>query len=155
MRLNELDVRDRAIVRSLQEDGRLTNVELAERVNLSPSACLRRIRNLEQSGLIDRYTMLLDQKACGMTGNAFVNITLNQQGRAALDEFEAAIADIPEILECYLIAGGSDYILRVVYSDAADFERIHMEILTQLPGVTRIQSTLALRTVKKTTALPV
>ncbi len=155
MRLNELDTRDRAIVRLLQEDGRLSNVELADRVNLSPSACLRRIRNLEQSGLIDRYTMLLDQKACGMTGNAFVNITLNQQGRATLDEFEAAIADIPEILECYLIAGGSDYILRVVYSDAADFERIHMEILTQLPGVTRIQSTLALRTVKKTTALPV
>ena len=155
MRLSELDTRDRAIVRLLQEDGRLSNVELADRVNLSPSACLRRIRNLEQSGLIDRYTMLLDQKICGMTGNAFVNITLNQQGRATLDEFEAAIADIPEILECYLIAGGSDYILRVVYSDAADFERIHMEILTQLPGVTRIQSTLALRTVKKTTALPV
>jgi len=155
MRLNELDARDRAIVRLLQEDGRLSNVELADRVNLSPSACLRRIRNLEQSGLIDRYTMLLDQKTCGMTGNAFVNITLNQQGRATLDEFEAAIVDIPEILECYLIAGGSDYILRVVYTDAADFERIHMEILTQLPGVTRIQSTLALRTVKKTTALPV
>lgn len=151
----ELDVRDRAILISLQQDGRLSNVDLAERVNLSPSACLRRIRILEQSGLIDSYAMLLDQKACGMPGNAFVHITLNQQGRAALDEFEAVIGDIPEILECYLIAGGADYILKVVYSDAADFERIHMEILTQLPGVTRIQSTLALRTVKRTTALPI
>ncbi len=151
----ELDGRDRAILLALQQDGRLSNVDLAEHVNLSPSACLRRIRLLEQRGLIEGYAMLLDPKACGMPGNAFINITLNQQGRAALDEFEAAIADIPEILECYLIAGGSDYILRVVYSDAVDFERIHMEILTQLPGVTRIQSTLALRKVKKTTALPI
>ena len=155
MQTLELDARDRAIILSLQEDGRLSNVDLAEKVNLSPSACLRRIRQLEQSGLISGYAMLLDQKACGMPGSAFVNITLNQQGRAALDEFEAAITGYPEILECYLIAGGSDYILKVVYSDAADFERIHMEILTQLPGVTRIQSTLALRTVKKTTVLPV
>jgi DNA-binding Lrp family transcriptional regulator len=155
MQTIELDARDRAILTSLQQDGRLSNVELAEMVNLSPSACLRRIRMLEQSGLIEGYAMLLDQKACGLPGNAFISITLNQQVRAALDEFEAAIADIPEILECYLIAGGSDYILRVVYSDAADFERIHMEILTQLPGVTRIQSTLALRKVKKTTALPI
>jgi len=151
----DLDARDRAILVSLQQDGRLSNVDLAERINLSPSACLRRIRILEQSGLIDNYTTMLNQKACGMPGNAFVHITLNQQGRAALDEFEAEIGDIPEILECYLIAGGSDYILKVVYSDAVDFERIHMEILTQLPGVTRIQSTLALRTVKKTTALPI
>lgn len=155
MQTLDLGGRDRAILDVLQKDGRLSNVELAEQVNLSPSACLRRIRLLEQSGLIEGYAMLLDQKSCGLPGNAFVNITLDQQVRAALDKFEAAIADVPEILECYLIAGGSDYILRVVYSDAADLERIHMEILTQLPGVTRIQSTLTLRTVKKTTALPI
>ncbi len=154
MRLEEIDTKDRAILRCLQGDGRLSNVELAEKVNLSPSACLRRIRLLEHSGLIDRYALLLDQKACGMPGNAFVAITLNQQGRSSLDAFEAAIVDIPEIMECHLIAGGSDYMMRVVYSDAADLERIHTEILTLLPGVTRIQSTLALRTVKKTTALP-
>lgn len=155
MRLADIDPKDRAILRLLQADGRLTNVQIAERVNLSPSACLRRIRILEQSGLIDRYAMLLDQKACGMPGNAFISITLNQQGRAALDEFEAAIGDVPEIMECHLIAGGSDYLMRVVYSDAADLERIHMEILTQLPGVVRVQSTLTLRTVKRTTALPI
>ncbi len=155
MQILDLDRRDRAILLALQEDGRLSNVDLAERVNLSPSACLRRIKILEQGGLVDGYAMLLDQKSCGLPGNAFVNITLDQQGRAALDKFEAAIVGVPEILECYLIAGGSDYILRVVYSDAADLERIHMEILTQLPGVTRIQSTLTLRTVKKTTALPI
>jgi DNA-binding Lrp family transcriptional regulator len=154
MRLEDLDTKDRAVLRWLQVDGRLTNVELAERVNLSPSACLRRIRLLEQSGLIDQYAMLLDQKACGMPGNAFISITLNQQGRAALDEFEAAVVDVREIMECHLIAGGSDYLMRVVYSDAADLERIHTEILTQLPGVMRVQSTLTLRTVKKTTALP-
>ncbi len=154
MQTTNLDAKDRAILRDLQADGRLSNVELAERVNLSPSACLRRIRILEQSGLISHYAMLLDQRACGMPGNAFVSITLNQQGRAALDEFESAIDAIPEIMECHLIAGGSDYLMRVVYSDAADLERIHTEILTQLPGVFRINSTLALRTVKKTTALP-
>ena len=155
MQHRELDKLDRAILLALQTDGRLSNVDLAERVNLSPSACLRRIKTLEQGGLVDGYAMLLDQKGCGLPGNAFVNITLDQQRRAALDEFEDAISDVPEIMECYLIAGGSDYILRVVYSDAADLERIHMEILTQLPGVTRIQSTLALRTVKKTTVLPI
>jgi Lrp/AsnC family leucine-responsive transcriptional regulator len=150
-----LDDRDRMILRLLQREGRLSNVELAERVALSPSACLRRVKLLEEGGLIARYVMLLDEKAAGLAGVAFVLVTLDQQGRAALDRFEAAVSRHPEIMECYLLAGTADYMIRVAYADSADFERIHTEILTQLPGVVRVQSTLALRTVKKTTALPV
>jgi DNA-binding Lrp family transcriptional regulator len=99
--------------------------------------------------------MLLDEKVAGLPGTAFVLVTLDQQGRAALDAFEAAIQRHPEVTECCLLAGAADYMVRVAYADSADFERIHTEILTQLPGVVRVQSTLALRTVKKTTALPV
>jgi Lrp/AsnC family leucine-responsive transcriptional regulator len=152
---SSLDIRDRAILRLLQEDGRLTNVDLAERVNLSPSACLRRVKLLEERGLIARYVMLLDERAAGLPGVAFVLVTLDQQGRGALETFEAAIQRHPEVTECCLLAGAADYMVRVAYADAADFERIHTEILTQLPGVVRVQSTLALRSVKKTTALPV
>ena len=150
-----LDERDRAILRLLQHDGRLTNLELAQRINLSPSACLRRVKLLEDSGLVARYVLLLDEDQAGLPGTAFVLVTLDQQGRAALDAFEAAIHDHPEITECCLLAGAADYMVRVVYADAADFERVHTDILTQLPGVTRVQTTLALRTVKRTTALPV
>jgi Lrp/AsnC family transcriptional regulator, leucine-responsive regulatory protein len=155
MPIIEMDARDRAILRVLQEDGRLTNSELADRVGLSPSACLRRVRILEESGLVAGYAMILDQKACGLPGTAFVFITLDQQGRQALDAFEDAIRAVPEIPECHLLAGQSDYLVRVVYRDAADLERIHTEILTRLPGVMRVNSTMALRQVKRTTALPV
>jgi Lrp/AsnC family transcriptional regulator, leucine-responsive regulatory protein len=150
-----LDERDRAILRLLQEDGRLANADLAMRINLSPSACLRRVKLLEERGLISRYVMLLDEKKAGLSGTAFVLVTLDQQGRAALDTFEEAIQKHPEVTECCLLAGAADYMVRVAYADSADFERIHTEILTQLPGVVRVQSTLALRTVKRTTALPV
>jgi Lrp/AsnC family leucine-responsive transcriptional regulator len=155
MRIDELDDRDRAILRELMRDGRLSNVDLAARVNLSPSACLRRVRLLEESGLIAGYVMLVDPEAAGLAGAAFVSVTLDQQGRAALDRFEAEARRHPEIMECYLLAGAADYLLRVAFSDARDFERIHTDILTRLPGVSRVQSTLALRTVKKTTALPI
>lgn len=149
------DERDRTILRILQENGRITNAELAERVHLSPSACLRRVKQLEENGLIGGYTMLLDAKAAGFPGTAFVMIALDQQGRGALDAFEAEVMRHPEILECHLLAGAHDYLVRVAYRDSADLERIHAEILTQLPGVTRVQSTLTLRTVKRTTALPI
>ena len=154
MRVDEIDDRDRAILRALMSDGRLSNIELAERVNLSPSACLRRVRWLEESGLIAGYVMLLDPDVAGLSGAAFVSVTLEQQGRATLDRFEHDVSRHAEIIECYLLAGAADYLLRVAFRDARDFERIHTEILTQLPGVSRVQSTLALRTVKKTTALP-
>ena len=151
----ELDTLDRAILRELQRNGRLTNAELAERIGLSASACLRRVRLLEERGLIASYAAILSQRTCGLPGTAFIHISLEQQGRAALDAFERSVAQVPEILECHLLAGQSDYLVRVVYRDADDLERIHTESLTQLPGVTRVQSTLTLRTVKKTTALPI
>jgi DNA-binding Lrp family transcriptional regulator len=155
MRLDDLDDRDRAILRELMRDGRLANVDLAERVHLSPSACLRRVRLMEEGGLIAGYVMLVDPDAAGLAGAAFVSVTLDQQGRAALDRFEKDVERHPEIIECYLLAGTSDYLIRVAFRDARDFERIHTDILTRLPGVSRVQSTLALRTVKKTTALPI
>jgi len=155
MRLDEIDDRDRAILRELMRDGRISNVELSDKVHLSPSACLRRVRILEESGLIAGYVMLLDPIAAGLAGAAYVSVTLDQQGRATLDRFEADVRRHPEIIECYLLAGAADYLLRVAFRDARDFERIHTDILTQLPGVSRVQSTLALRTVKKTTALPI
>jgi Lrp/AsnC family transcriptional regulator, leucine-responsive regulatory protein len=155
MRFSDLDDRDLAILKSLQADGRLTNAALADAVNLSPSACLRRVNALEQSGFIAGYVMLLDEKATGFPGAAFVSVTLDQQGRQALEQFEAAVARYPEILECHLLAGSADYLVRIAYRDTSDFERIHRDILTQLPGVFRVQSTLSLRTVKKTTALPI
>jgi Lrp/AsnC family transcriptional regulator, leucine-responsive regulatory protein len=151
----ELDARDRSILRILQGDATITNAELAEKVHLSPSACLRRVGQLHESGLIRASVTLLDEKITGFTGTAFIFVTLDQQGRQSLDEFEAAVATYKEIQECYLLAGTADYLLRVVYSDTEDFERIHRAIVTRLPGVVRVQSTLALRTVKRTTALPI
>lgn len=153
--LIELDDRDRLILRLLQGEGRLSNAELAERVALSPSACLRRVRLLEESGLISRYVMLLDEARVGLPGVAFVQVTLDQQGRGALDAFERAALQHDEILECYLLAGAADYLVRIAYRDSADLERIHTAVLTRMPGVVRVHSTLALRTVKKTTALPI
>jgi Lrp/AsnC family transcriptional regulator, leucine-responsive regulatory protein len=150
-----LDDLDRAILRELMRNGRVTNAELAERVHLSPSACLRRVRALEEAGVVDSYVTLLDAAKAGLAGSAFVFVTLEQQGRAMLDAFEREARRRPEITECYLLAGTADYLLRIVFRDSRDFERIHTEILTQMPGVSRVQSTLPLRTVKKTTVLPI
>jgi DNA-binding Lrp family transcriptional regulator len=155
VRTGDLDDLDRAILRELMRDGRMTNVELAERVHLSPSACLRRVRALEDRGVVESYVALLDAARAGLTGAAFVFVTLEQQGRAMLDAFERDARRHPEITECYLLAGTADYLLRIVFRDSRDLERIHTEILTQLPGVSRVQSTLSLRTVKKTTVLPI
>jgi len=150
-----LDDLDRAILRELMRNGRVTNAELAERVHLSPSACLRRVRALEETGVVDSYVTLLDAAKAGLAGSAFIFVTLEQQGRALLDAFEREARRHPEITECYLLAGTADYLLRIVFRDSRDFERIHTEILTQMPGVSRVQSTLPLRTVKKTTVLPI
>jgi DNA-binding Lrp family transcriptional regulator len=155
VRTEQLDDIDRAILREMMRDGRITNADLAERVHLSPSACLRRARALEESGVIDRYVALIDGDKAGLAGAAFVFVTLEQQGRAMLDAFERDVRRHAEITECYLLAGVADYLLRVVFRDSRDFERIHTDILTQLPGVSRVQSTLPLRTVKKTTELPI
>lgn len=151
----KLDRTDRTILTELQRDGRLSNRELAETVHLSESACLRRVRALEDAGVIDRYAALISQSKVGLPGNVFVSITLNRQEQADLAAFEEAVKRVPEVMECYLMTGAQDYLLRVVVSDAADFERLHSQHLTRLPGVARVQSSFALRTVRKSTELPV
>jgi len=148
-----LDAIDRAILTALQRNGRLSNVQLAEQVGLSESACLRRVRQLEEAGVIDRYVMLVDPQAVGRAGTVFVRITLEGQQAERLAAFEAAVRRVPEVMECYLISGDFDYLLRICVSSANDYMRIH-ETLTSLPGVLRVQSSFALRTVHRTTELP-
>jgi Lrp/AsnC family leucine-responsive transcriptional regulator len=150
-----IDRFDRAILAELQRDGRISNVQLAGKVNLSESACLRRVRALEQAGLIQRYVALLDQKKVGLSGTVFVHIALRREEQSELAAFEKAVKSIPQVMECYLMTGEFDYLLRVVVSDMADFERLHNEALTRLPGVARVNSSVAIRTVTKRTELPV
>lgn len=150
----DLDAKDRAILAALQADGRLSNVDLAGRVNLSPSACLRRVRLLEEAHVIDGYAALVDPAAVGVPGNVFAEITLASQQQHDLDVFEDAVRAVPEIMECYLVTGDYDYLLRVVARDTVDYERIHHQHLTKLPGVARVKSSFTLRTVTKKSALP-
>jgi DNA-binding Lrp family transcriptional regulator len=152
MRLDRLD---KLILAELQRDGRLTNRDLAERANLSESACLRRVRGLEEAGVIDRYAALVNQAKVGLPGNVFVSITLNRQEQADLLAFEEAVRRVPEVMECYLMTGQQDYLLRVAVCDPTDFERLHSQHLTRLPGVARVQSSFALRTVRKSSELPI
>jgi Lrp/AsnC family transcriptional regulator, leucine-responsive regulatory protein len=149
-----LDRFDRAILQVLQTEGRISNTELAQRVNLSESACLRRVRALEQTGLIERYAAILNQHKAGLPVNVFVNITLDRQDEPDLRKFEESVRKIPEVMECYLMTGDYDYTLRVVVADTADFERVHSKHLTRLPGVARVHSSFALRTVQKARELP-
>jgi DNA-binding Lrp family transcriptional regulator len=150
----KLDRTDQAILAELQRDGRLSNRDLADKVHLSESACLRRVRALEEAGVIDRYAALVSQTKVGLPGNVFVSITLNRQEQGDLAAFEEAVKRVPEVMECYLMTGAQDYLLRVVVSDTADFERLHSQHLTRLPGVARVQSSFALRTVRKGAELP-
>ena len=150
----QLDAIDRHILRALQGDGRLANVDLAARVHLSPSACLRRVRALEEAGVIERYTMLVNPEAVGIPGVVFAEIMLESQQQLDLDRFEAAVREVPEIMECYLVTGEYDYVLRVAARDTVDYERIHHEHLTKLPGVARVKTSFTLRTVSKKTELP-
>lgn len=150
-----MDRIDRAILHELQLDGRITNATLSERVNLSESACLRRVRNLEQEGLISGYVGLVDQSRAGYPDNVFVSITLQSQQQADLAAFESAVMQLPEVMECYLMSGEADYWLRVIVADSRDYERIHSQHLTRLPGVARVHSSFALRTVIKRTEIPI
>jgi Lrp/AsnC family leucine-responsive transcriptional regulator len=151
----ELDRYDRAILKQLQADARITNAALAERVSLSESACLRRVRALEESGLIQGYTALIDPHKAGYPVNVIVTITLDRQHQSGLDAFEEAVRQIPQVMECYLMTGEHDYFLRLVVADLADFERIHHEHLTRLPSVARVQSSFAMRTVTRSKAIPI
>ena len=151
----KLDRIDHAILHELQLNAKLSNTALATRVHLSESACLRRVRNLEARGIIRGYVCLVDQSTAGYPDNVYVQITLHSQQRDDLAAFEAAIGDIPEVMECYLMSGTADYIVRVIVADARDYERIHSQQLTRLPGVDRVHSSFALRTVIKKTEIPV
>lgn len=148
-----LDAIDKRILSALQKDGRLSNVQLAEQVGLSESACLRRVRLLEKSGIIDRYVMLIDQTAIGKPGTVFVRVTLEGQQQDKLQRFENEIGKVPEVMECYLMSGDSDYLLRIIVRDNEDYMRIHNR-LTSLPEVLRVQSSFALKAVLKKTELP-
>ena len=150
-----LDDTDRRILKVLQKRGRISNAELSEAVNLSPSACHRRVHSLEDQGYIRDYVALLDARKMNVPTTVFVEITLSGQADEVLEAFEKSVARIPDVLECHLMAGTADYILKVVAENTGDFARIHRQYLARLPGVAQMQSSFALRTVFKTTALPV
>lgn len=150
--LNEIDLR---ILEHLQSNARLTNVELSEHINLSQSPCLRRVRNMETKGIIKGYVALVDQNAVGLPVSVFVNVRLEKQVEQALDVFEAAVRQWPEVMECYLMTGDSDYLLRVVASDLAAYERFLIDKLTRVPSVASINSSFALKQVTYKTALPI
>jgi Lrp/AsnC family leucine-responsive transcriptional regulator len=150
----ELDRYDRAILKLLQQDARITNTKLAERVSLSESACLRRVKALEETGLIESYTAILNQQKAGCPVNVFVSITLDRQSQSGLEAFESAVRKLPEVMECYLMTGEHDYLLRVVVADLTDFERVHNQHLTRLPSVARVHTSFAVRTVTRSNVLP-
>jgi len=146
---------DRRLLEILQRDGRLTNLELASRVNLSPSACLRRVRALEEAGVIRSYAALLDAKRVGLALLAFVNVKLEKRGRMPTDAFARAVKDWPEVLACHALTGDMDYLLRVQVADLDHFSRFVMESLLKHPGVLDVKSSFVLEEVKETTALPI
>jgi Lrp/AsnC family transcriptional regulator, leucine-responsive regulatory protein len=150
-----LDRIDQAILEQLQANGRLSNVELADKVGLSPSPCLRRVRLLEDDGFIKGYQAVVDQSKVGLPVSVFVSVRLEQQREEAMARFETAVRGFPEVLECYLMTGARDYLLRVVARDLADYERFLKRTLTRIEGVASIESSFALAQVKHTTALPV
>ena len=154
MRETALDRIDRRILQHLQSNARLTNLELADAVGLSASPCLRRVRGLQDSGVIRSFVTLLDPKLVGLGVSVFVNVRLESQDERTLERFEKGIRNRPEVLECYLMTGDSDYLLRVVCADLEAFERFLMNHLTKVPGIASIRSSFALKQVKYSTALP-
>jgi Lrp/AsnC family leucine-responsive transcriptional regulator len=150
-----LDETDRRILRVIQRKGRISNADLSEQVNLSASACHRRVQRLEADGYVRDYVALLDARKLGLPTTVFVEITLSTQADEVLEAFETAVQRVPAVLECHLMAGTADYILKVVAEDTEDFARIHRQYLARLPGVAQMQSSFALKTVFKTSALPV
>ena len=150
----ELDAIDARILTELQSDGGLTNAELAERVGLSPSPCLRRVKLLTDAGVVKKRVALVDGNTIDLKVSVFIHVTLEKQIEENLSKFEAAIEARPEVVECYLMTGESDYLLRVVVPDLEAYERFLMEHLTRIPGVSNIKSSFALNQVKYSTALP-
>jgi Lrp/AsnC family leucine-responsive transcriptional regulator len=150
----KLDTVDLRILAELQRDGALSNVERAHRVHLSPSPCLARVKALEAGGVIDRYVALANAKALGLGLNVFISISLKTQSKEALAAFEHSIALHDEVMECYLMTGDSDYLIRVAVADMGALERFIVEQLTPIPGIEKIRSSFALKQVRYKTALP-
>jgi Lrp/AsnC family transcriptional regulator, leucine-responsive regulatory protein len=150
-----LDASDRNILALLQRDGRITNAALADQVKLSASACLARVRRLEDAGVIEKYVALVNPYHIGLTVNVLLFVTLSKQIDAALKTFEAAILNRPEVVECFLMTGDADYLLHVVVRDVQAYERLVLDHLTKIPGVDKIRSSFSLKQVKFETALPV
>ncbi|MBN8755117.1 MULTISPECIES: Lrp/AsnC family transcriptional regulator [Variovorax] len=150
----QLDTIDLRILDELQRDGGLSNVELARRVHLSPSPCLARVKALENHGVIDRYVALANPKALGLGLNVFISISLATQNRQSLADLEQRIAEHDEVMECYLMTGDSDYLIRIAVADMAALEKFIMEQLTPIPGIEKIRSSFALKQVRYKTALP-
>ena len=146
-----IDATDRLILNELQSDGRVSHAELAERVGLSTSACYRRVRRLEAEGVIAGYVMILATGAVGRDLDVFVEVSLVSQSEESLRRFEEEVRDCREVMSCHLVAGDADYLLHLAVQDHRDFERIHNEHLSRLPGVSRLQSNFAIRTVYQTT----
>ena len=150
-----LDEIDRKILRLLQTDGRMSLAKLSDEVGLSPSPCLRRVRALEASGVITRYVAVLDQQRVGVPVSVFASIKLEKQQEASLTQFAKAVSRWPEVLECYLMTGPRDYLLRIVVEDLPAYERFLKQKLTRLNGIASIESSFALEQVKYTNVLPV
>ena len=155
MKFPELDKTDKIILTELQKNGQQPVAELAAKAGLSPSSCHRRVKLLEGAGVITGYTANLNRVALRLANEFFVEVSLSAQTEETFERFEKAVQRVPEILECHLMSGQFDYLLRVVAADAADYERIHRSRISRLPGVQRIQSSLALRTVKGWAGYPV
>jgi Lrp/AsnC family leucine-responsive transcriptional regulator len=149
-----IDRLDRAILAEIQADGRISNQDLSERVGLSPSPCLRRLRQLESDGYVTKYVALVDPERLGLDVTAFIRVRLDQQGDRHLTVFEEAIGNFPEVMECYLMTGDSDYQLRVLVKDLKAFEDFLRHKLTRIPGVSQLTTSFALRPVVYRTALP-
>ncbi|MEM9570814.1 MAG: Lrp/AsnC family transcriptional regulator [Pseudomonadota bacterium] len=149
-----MDSKDRQILKELQADGRLSNQDLSERVNLSPSPCLRRLRLLEEAGVITGYTALVDQKAWGLPVTVFIRIKLERHGDDAVQAFERTIIDMPQVMDCWLMTGRSDYLLRVIAADLDDYEKFVRRELQRVPGIASIDTSFAYGRVKHAQVLP-
>jgi len=149
-----MDRTDLKILRELQLNGRLTNQELAQRVNLSPSPCLRRVRALEHAGVIQGYTAIVDQRACGLPITVFIRVTLERHDTATVAEFERRVREIDEIMDCFLMTGQRDYLMRVVTAGLEDYEHFVRDVLHEIPGIASIDTSFAYGVVKHARALP-
>jgi len=151
----EIDSIDYKILKHLQNDGRISNAELADKIALSPSPCLRRVKSLENKGVIERYVAIVNPKLIGLPVNVVINVSLQSQEQSQLQMFQQRIALCEEVMECYLMTGGSDYMLRVVVPDLEHFEHFLVEKLTCIPGISNIQSSFALKQLIYRTELPI